>query len=200
MSVHLKQDHDDKFKPLLYRIKERVMNMTRSMEKGIVNKKAKSSFAMRNNGDINTVASKSAQQKLSANGKSTNIANETVDIANTKKITMDELIINNHKFNNLLFEYTDLKTVNNNKEKLVTGLALETTVLTKCWEPTLKRYVMIRRPARFAMFSPELDVADAPPNLSIDTSLLSEFKDMLDIQAAAEVFDEFSDTTQKEDK
>ena len=194
MGINVTQEHDKKYKPLLSRIKDKVLNMSRIGEKGIVNKAAKSSFSMRDNGDINTVSSKYAQHKLSAGGKSTDIANESVTITNTKKLTFDELVVNGHKFNNQLYEYADLKMVNGNEHKLVTGLALEATVLTKSWEPSLERYVLIRRPARFAMFSQILNTADTPDNLSIDTSLLSEFKDMIDIQKAADIFSDFSDT------
>lgn len=197
MSINVTQEHDKKYKPLLHRIKDKVLNMSRIGEKGIVNKQAKSSFSMRDNGDINTVSSKYAQHKLSAGGKSTDVSNESVTITNTKKLTFDELVVNNHKFNNLLFEYSDLKTVNNNEHKMVTGLALEATVLTKSWEPTLERYVLIRRPARFEMFSQTLNPADTPDGLSIDTSLLSEFKDMIDIQSAADIFSDFNNMGDK---
>ncbi|MGG2085302.1 hypothetical protein [Lysinibacillus pakistanensis] len=189
--VLVKQEYGDKFKPLLQRIKERVKNLTRSKEKGIVHAKTKASFVMRDNGDINTVASKLSQSKLSKDGPSTNVSTQSITVTNTKKITADEIIINNHKFNNMLYEYTDLKMVNNNEHKLVTGLALETTVLTKSWEPELGKYVMIRRPARFAMFSPELNLADVPKGLSINTDIEKEFKGMVDIEKAANKFNEF---------
>lgn len=191
--VTVKQEYGDKFKPLLQRIKDRVKNLTRGKEKGIVHTKTKASIVMRDSGDINTVASKFAQSKLSPGGASTDVSTQSVTVTNTKKITADEVIINNHKFNNMLYEYTDLKMVSNNEHKLVTGLALETTVLTKSWEPDLGKYVMIRRPARFAMFSPELNLADVPENLSINTDIEKEFKDMIDIEKAASKFNKFTE-------
>lgn len=148
---------------------------------------------MRDNGDINTTASKLSQKKLSAGGISTDLSTQDVTITNTKKIFADEIVLNNHKFNNMLYEYTDLKQVHNNEHKLVTGLALETTVLTKSWEPDLGKYVMIRRPARFAMFSPELNLADVPENLSIDTGIEKEFKDMVNIEEQANKFNQFAE-------
>ncbi|MBD8524015.1 hypothetical protein MKY88_24470 [Lysinibacillus sp. FSL R7-0073] len=191
--VLVKQEYGDKFKPLLQRIKERVKNLTRGKEKGIVHAKTKASFILRDNGDINTVASKLAQSKLSKGGASTDVSTQSITVTNTKKITADEIIINNHKLNNMLYEYTDLKMVQNNEQKLVTGLSLETTVLTKSWEPDLGKYVMIRRPARFAMFSPELNVADVPKSLSINTDIEKEFNDMVDIEKAANKFNEFAE-------
>lgn len=191
--VTVNQEYGDKFKPLLQRIKDRVKNLTRGKEKGIINSKTKASFIMRDNGDVNTVASKFAQSKLNSDGSSTEVSTQDVTITNTKKISADEIILNNHKFNNMLFEFTDLKRVNSNEHKLITGLALESTVLTKSWEPDLGRYVMIRRPARFAMFSPELNLADVPENLSIDTSIEKEFKDMVNIETAANKFNEFAE-------
>lgn len=191
--VKINQEYGNKFKPLLQRIKDRVKNLTRGIEKGIIHTKTKASFVMRDNGDINTTASKLSQSKLSAGGASTDLSTQDVTITNTKKISADEIILNNHKFNNMLYEYTDLKQVHNNEHKLITGLALETTVLTKSWEPDLGKYVMIRRPARFAMFSPELNLADVPENLSIDTNIEQEFKDMVDIEEAANKFNQFAE-------
>ena len=37
------------------------------------------------------------------------------------------------------------------------GMTMNTTVLVKAWEPTLEQYVLIRRPARFAVFGNLLD-------------------------------------------
>lgn len=192
MTIKVKQERDPKFLPLLTRIREKVLNLSRINERGIVNKKGNSSIAMRESGDINVVASKFAQQKTSAEGKNANVSTQEITITNTKKLTIDELIINNHKFNNLLFEYTDPKMVNGDKEKIVTGLAMQATVLTKSWEPTLKRYVMIRRPARFNVFSPEINIADVPKNLSIETAMQVQFKDMSEIEKAATNFDDFT--------
>lgn len=191
--VTVNQEYGDKFKPLLQRIKDRVKNLSRGKEKGIIHSKTKASFVMRDNGDISTVASKFAQSKLNSSGFSTDVSTQDVTITNTKKISADEIILNNHKFNNMLFEYTDLKKVHSNEHKLITGLSLESTVLTKSWEPDLGRYVMIRRPARFAMFSPELNLADVPENLSIDTGIEKEFKDMVDIEEAANKFNKFAE-------
>jgi hypothetical protein len=191
--VTVNQEYGDKFKPLLQRIKDKVKNLTRGKEKGIVNSKSRSSFILRDNGDINAVASKLAQNKLNSAGTNSGISTQDVTITNTKKILTDEIILNNHKFNNMLFEYTDLKQVHNNEHKLITGLALESTVLTKSWEPDLGKYVMIRRPARFAMFSPELNVADIPKNLSINTEIEREFRDMVDIEEAANKFNNFAE-------
>lgn len=195
MAIKVGKSEDEKFTPLLQRIKERVKNMSRKDDRGIVNTKAKSSVSLRKNGDVNIVSSKFAQKKLSADGKTQDIAYQSVDITNTKKVTVDELIINNHKFNNKLFEYTDPMAVFGNEHKVVTDLNMQATVLTKSWEPTLQRYVMIRRPARFAVFSPELNVAQAPEGLGIDTQMQSQFEETLTIEKQADTFESFKSTT-----
>ena len=197
MSIKIQKDQKEKFLPLITRIKQRVQNMSRSTERGMVNNHAKTSFSMRDDGTINTSAGKYAQDKMSEN-KTQSLSMQDVDITNSKKITADEIVVNGHKLNNLLYEYTDLKSVHNDPNKLVGGLQMQSTVLVKAWEPTLKRYVMIRRPARFAVFGPEVNIAKVPDNLSINTEMQSEFKDAYDIEKAASQINKFSDTT-KED-
>lgn len=194
MSIEVKQSYGEKFKPLLKRIKEKALNMSRQQERGIVNRQAKSSIAMRENGDINVVASSSAQQKLNTSGKATEIATQSEIITNTRKLTVDEIIINNHKLNSKLYEYTDLKSVLEDENKIITGIGLESTVLVKAWEPSLKKYVLIRRPARFAPFSPLLNTPEIHPDLGISSDLSKEFEDTVDIESAANQFNDFVQT------
>lgn len=193
MSIKIQKDQKEKFLPLITRIKQRVQNLSRSTERGLVNNHAKTSFSMRDDGTVNTVAGKYAQDKMSEN-KTQSISMQDVDITNSKKISADEVILNSHKLNNLLYEYTDLKSAFNNDEKLVGALQMQSTVMVKAWEPSLKRYVMIRRPARFAVFGPEVNIAKVPDNLSIDTEMQSEFQDAYDIEKAASQINDFSNT------
>ena len=52
------------------------------------------------------------------------------------------------------------------------------TVLVKAWEPTLKKWVLIRRLARMPLFSTMLNLPDAPEDLSIDTNISDEILKM----------------------
>ena len=52
------------------------------------------------------------------------------------------------------------------------------TVLVKAWEPTLKKWVLIRRLARMPIFSPKLNLADSPEELDIDTNISDEILKM----------------------
>ena len=52
------------------------------------------------------------------------------------------------------------------------------SVLVKAWEPTLKKWVLIRRLARMPLFSPILNLSDAPEELSIDTNISDEILKM----------------------
>ena len=88
-------------------------------------------------------------------------------ITNNEDIRANNIFINRHKLNNKLYDYTDFKkglhsSIDkdevNQKSGIIGRFCLFGTVLTKAWEPNLKRYVMIRRLTNMPMFSPELDM------------------------------------------
>lgn len=57
------------------------------------------------------------------------------------------------------------------------------TVLVKSWEPELKRYVMIRRPARMPLFSPSIK----PPEIMSGLGITDSTKAQSDINAVMSV-------------
>lgn len=197
--IVIESDYGLKFKPLLNWIKERAKHVSRGKEKGIINKKSKSSVVVRENGNINIVSNASSQYKLSR-GKTTETSHVSETITNRKKITADDIIINNHKLNPKLYEYTDMKSVLNDEGKVVGNLNMFGTVLVRAWEPTLEKYVLIRRQVTMPIFSPALDTPDIHPNLSIDTELKEEFQDMVEIEKMADMFSEFSEGGKGGDK
>ena len=71
-----------------------------------------------------------------------------------KDIIANDIIINRHKINSQLYELTNFK---NNNGTIMGNMMMESTILVKCWEPTLEQYVLIRRPARFPVFGNLLD-------------------------------------------
>ena len=86
----------------------------------------------------------------------------------TKEINCSDFIINKHKLNTQLLEFTNLMS---NMNTVMGNVTMNSTILVKAWEPTLEQYVLIRRPARFAMFSNMLDAYVIDPRLNI----LSDF-------------------------
>ena len=197
--IVIESDYGLKFKPLLNWIKERAKFVTRGREKGIVNKKSKSSVVIRDNGNINIVANASSQYKLSR-GKAVETSHVSETITNKKKITADDIIINNHKLNPKLYEYADMKSVLNDDKKVVGNLNMFGTVLVKAWEPTLQKYVLIRRQVTMPIFSPELDTPDIHPAFSIATELKEEFQDMVEIEKMADMLSDFSEGEKGGDK
>ena len=192
--IVIEQDVGPKFKPLLEMIKERVKNVRRGLEKAIVNRKSGSSIVIRENGNINIVSGPSSQYKLSRDGKATEVTNTSVTITNKKMIEADEIIINGHKLNPKLYEFTDFKTVLNNEEKVVGNLTMFGTVLVKAWDPHLQKYVLIRRLTRQPVFSPLVNTPQAHENLSVETDLKKDFGELEQIQR-----EEIPEFYQKED-
>lgn len=190
--VFIEEDYGLKFKPLLNKIKERARRVTRRKEKGIVNRKSGSSMAIREDGNVNVVSNKNTQYKLKSDGKTAEAAHLSETIANRRKITADDVIINNHKLNPKLYEFTDFKSVYNDKNKVVGNLNMFGTVLVKAWEPTLEKYVLIRRLASMPIFSPELNTPEIHPDLSIESDLEKEFKEMVEVEKMADMISDFN--------
>lgn len=191
--IVIESDYGLKFKPLLNWIKEKAKYASRGKEKGIVNKKSGSSMVIRENGNINIVSSPSAQYKLSRGGKATETSHTSETVTNRKKITADDIIINNHKLNPKLYELSDMTKVLNDDKKVVGNLTMMGTVLVKAWEPTLQKYVLIRRQVRMPLFSPVLNTPDIHPNLAIDTELKDEFADMADVEKTADMLSDLNE-------
>ena len=191
--VVIEEEHGLKFRPLINIIKEKTKFLSRRREKGIINKRSKSSVVVRENGDINITSSANAQYKMNSSGKATEVSHTSETITNKKKITADEVVINNRKLNPKLYEFSDMRPVYNDDNKAVGGLTMMGTVLVKAWEPTLEKYVLIRRLANLPIFSPELNVPDIHPNLDIDSDLEEEFGDMMEIEKMAEMLSDFEE-------
>ena len=146
---------------------------TRGKERGLINEKTGASIVVRDNGQINTVAGLYAQYNLSAGGKSIERTLESNTITNRKRLTTDEIVVNEHKFNPLLWELTDFKKINlsTNEATIVGNLCMTGSVLTKSWDFNLKRYVLIRRPWRGPVFSPLLNVPEIKSAVKIHDPL-----------------------------
>ena len=87
-------------------------------------------------------------------GVITDVSLQSVSTTVQRELTTSDLIINRHKFNTQLLEFTNLKA---NCKTVMGDLTVNATILVKAWEPTLEQYVLIRRPARFPVFGNLLD-------------------------------------------
>ena len=92
---------------------------------------------------------------------------------NVYSVDAEDVIINNHKLNNKLYELADFKKVLDGYDKtpsIVGGLTMLGTVLVKAWEPNLKRYVLVRRQINIPMFSPSIGGPQANPGLKVENN------------------------------
>ena len=184
INMSLEPDEPTKYNPTLSDLKKKSDFISRMSDKAMVNEKAGSSISIRENGQINMSASNFAQYKINPGGKTVEHSMESITMTNRKRITTDEIVINDHKLNPRLYEFTDFKEVSltTNEKALVGNFCVYGSVLVKAWEPNLKRYVMIRRPCRMPMFSPMLNLPKVMPELGITDPL--EFEE--DIMAMSD--------------
>lgn len=192
-SVIIEPDIDEKFMPMLDSIKQKVRNISRDTERGFVNSHSKSSIVLKENGNVSLISGINSQIKLSKEGKITEICLEKETKTNKKKLTTDDLILNNHKFNPKLFEFTDMRQVLNSEELLVGNFTMSGTVLVKTWDEDRKRYVLIRRPTRLPMFSPILNTSAIPEEFDIDNNLIDDMKDIEERIQQSIIEDEMGD-------
>lgn len=130
-------------------------SVSKSKDKAIINDKAKSAISVKSNGTTSMTSGIYAQNKIDKqSGTITQSSLNSVETTVTKEISCSDFIINKHKLNTQLIEFTNLM---HNMETIMGNLTLNTTVLVKAWEPTLEKFVLIRRPARHAMFGNLLD-------------------------------------------
>lgn len=159
---------------LLSEAKEYSKYMDSEVDKGIINEITGSSVIVNKNGDVSLSASLFSQQKYTADGHAIEQSIESDTISIRKRLEVDEVIINDHKLNPAFYEYTDMKQLFNDPTLAIGNLTVSTTVLVKAWEPTLKKWVLIRRPARMPMFSNVLNLSDAPKQMDIDSDISDE--------------------------
>ena len=160
---------------LLSEARDVTTQIDRSSDKGIINKDSGSSILLKKDGTINIAAGLMSQYRLDPNnGQSVEHSIESSTIAVRKRLEVDEIVINEHKLNPALYELSDMKQMYGNPDMAIGNLTLFTTVLVKAWEPTLKKWVLIRRLARVPAFSPVLNLPDAPENLDVDTNISEE--------------------------
>ena len=172
ITVAITKTNDD-FNPTQSQIQERAKYIKRGHETGLINDTTQSSVVIRHDGQINLSANRYAQYKLNPSGKVIEEALESVSLSNRRKIQTDDMVLNEHKLNPYLYELTDMKKLMTayNDNMLVGNFCLFGSVLTMSWEMHLKRYVLMRRPARMPMFSPVLNVPEINTGLGVTDPL-----------------------------
>lgn len=162
---------------LLEQIKEEVDYADRRYDKGIINEEAGTSVILKDNGEISLSASETCQYKINPQtGDAVEITTASHTITNRKLISTDEVFLNKHKLNPKLYELSDMRQIFNDPTQAIGNMTMMGTVLVKAWEPSLKKYVLIRRLVRIPMFSQMLNVPDVPAGYGIDTNIASELE------------------------
>lgn len=133
------------------------------------------SFALRDGKYASLAASKTAVFKMDYQGQGQKIVSEDETTTNKWRLNTKEIIINGHKLNRALYEYTDFKTYEDpyGNEHIVGNFMIDGTVLVRAWDLTLRKNMLIRRPARLHMFGNLLNVPEIDEGLEItDPSVL----------------------------
>lgn len=145
-------------------------------DRGLQNRETGQSLIFREDGSMNLITGKYSQFKIdSDSGVVTTAALQSNDISVQRDIITDDLSINKHKLNNQLFELTNFKKLNNGA--VIGGFTAMGTVLVKAWEPTLKKYVLIRRQMRTPVFSNVLDPYKVSEQLEVDPNVAKDIAD-----------------------
>lgn len=137
-----------------------------STSKGIINNNSGSSMVYDKDGNVNLSSGNYTQYKHNAKlGSTTEISLHSNTITVQKDIVTNDLCVNYHKLNSQLYELTNMKEVMNTS---IGNLTMMGTVLVKVWEPTLKKWVLIRRQVRVPIFSNILDPYAIDKNIDLD--------------------------------
>ena len=134
--------------------------------KGIINKESGCSMVYDKDGNVNLASGNYTQYKHNANaGSATEISLHSNTITVQKDIVANDISVNYHKLNSQLYELTNMKEVMGTS---VGNLTMMGTVLVKTWEPSLKKWVLIRRQVRIPVFSNILDPYAIDENIELD--------------------------------
>ena len=140
-------------------------NARPTVDVGFVNKESNTTLTIKESGTATMNSGIYAQYKCDKDsGVTTEVAMQSISNTVQRELTLCDLIINRHKFNTQLIEFTNLVS---NMETIMGDLTVNSTILVKAWEPTLEQFVLIRRPARFSVFGNLLDAYTIDDRLAI---------------------------------
>lgn len=139
-----------------------------------INKDSGANITAKGDGSTAMVSGIYAQYKTDKNsGVATEISFQSNTITVQKDIVANDIVINRHKVNSQLYEFTNFK---NNCGTIMGNMMMESTILVKCWEPTLQQFVLIRRPARFPVFGNMLDAYVVDERLDVYVDMSEDIK------------------------
>ena len=151
-------------------------NAKRGSDKGIINKKAESTVTVKDTGTVSLSSGMYAQMKCDKeSGVTSEKALQSFLSAVQREMTINDLIINRHKFNTQLFEFTNFKY---NRGTAMGDLMVNTTMLVKAWDSTLQQFVLIRRPAYFSVFGNVLTGYTVDDRLELSEDMSEDFAEM----------------------
>ena len=160
---------------LLSEAKYMTNNIDRTVDGAIINTESGGSLTNRKDGTLALVGGTMAQFRAdTATGKTIEQSIESSVTSVRRTVDVDELLINNRKLNPDLYELADMKQISNDPNSMIGNLTVMTTVLVKAWEPTLKKWVLIRRLARTPVFSPVLNLPNAPEDMDLKLDISEE--------------------------
>lgn len=153
-------------------IRKEALYRERGLDKNIKN--ANGSVTTKKDGSIALSSGHAAHIQLSPEGIEAHASPYAGAKHNTYSIDARDVIINNHKLNNKLYELADFKKVldgYDNTTRIAGGLTMLGTVLVKAWEPNLKRYVLVRRQINIPIFSPSIGGYEVPQGLNLTPNM-----------------------------
>jgi hypothetical protein len=147
----------------------------KSSDKGFVNTSSGTTMTSKGNGTTTINSGIYAQYKCDKDsGVCTEVSLQSITNTVQKELTASDLIINRHKLNSQLFEFTNMKA---NMNTVMGNLGMHASILVKAWEPTLQQFVLIRRPARFPVFGNLLDAYTVDDRFTLDENYSEDLLD-----------------------
>ena len=152
------------------------------------------SIALKDDGTISLASDTVNHLEMDSGG---NLLVTNVDTSvktNSFSLESDDIVINNHKLNQKLYELADFKKVLNTYDgtpRIAGGLTMMGTVLVKAWEPNLQRYVLVRRQVNMPVFSPSIGGPNVHPGLNItpDTEAIRKFRKSFNMSGISSLSD-----------
>ena len=196
--IEYQKQKSDSFKTNIKDIQDRANYAPRGSNQILCSENG--SVALKDDGTISLAAGTISHLELDPGG---NLTVENVDTSvktNFFSVEADDIVVNNHKLNQKIYELADFKKVYNiydGTTHIAGNLAMLGTVLVKAWEPNLQRYVLVRRQINMPVFSPDIAGANVNPGLNItpDIDFIRKFRKSLN-QSGISSYDDLMSTIQ----
>ncbi len=176
------------------------------LKAGILNLKRKAEYGSRNEDTIKVNPVSQAAMRLFENNVNLSASQNTISKMNdkqniqqsfeekhtTNRFSVDtyDIMVNGHKLNPNLWEYSDFKQFNDMYGGIhcVGAFSVFGTVLIPSWDAQLHKYVLVRRLARMPMFSPKNNVPEILKTLNIEdpTEVIYKYDKKQETQSAEE--------------